>query len=99
MTGWKSRAYRNLSFFGLWVVVIFFGSFSSKSKLPNRPLAALLPCFAIFTPMRASRNAEIVEVLMRGSPEPPVPQMSMAPGKSTLRVICFCKNLTASASS
>ena len=74
-------------------------SFSIRSKLPNRPLAALLPCFAILIPERASRMLAIVEVLILGNPEPPVPHMSMASGRFIFCDICFWRNLTVAASS
>ena len=48
-------------------------SFRADRNFQTLPLAALLPCFATFTPSDARINVEMVEVLMRVGPEPPVP--------------------------
>ncbi len=104
IAGWKLRAYkkarwyfRYLSCSSLLPKYTGMPRLSSKSKLPNRPLAALLPCLATLTPAPATTKALIVLVFIRGRPDPPVPQRSIAPESLGASSMSVYKYSTASA--
>lgn len=52
-------------------------AFSRRSALPLRPETELPPCLATLAPAAAATKAEIVEILKRFLPSPPVPTISI----------------------